>query len=592
MLVEWYRQIYPPRKYEFLIGFNKVVQAHPIGLNWISGYTVILNDYCLDLSQQNLENFSLVGREEELKHIIQEVNRSNQPNVMLYGKPGSGKLSLVYGLAKMIQQNLIPKLDGYRVLLVNTDQIIANTSVEKITYTLSLLIGEAASAKNIVLCFPGFHQLTIAPIDISSVFEERLRLTSIRTIAITDLQNFHQTVKPNLKIMKHYNPIEVEEMSATDTLRVIIEKAAVIEKLHNIAFSYPALKELIKLTNNHMPNSPFPEKALDVFNDLVSQSSSNSNKIITREVVVDMVSKLINVPLNNPDQAQRDNLINLESVLKEKIIEQDQALEYIAKALRRAKTLVDSGDHPVGTFLFLGPTGTGKTETAKVLSKTYYGTTDLIRIDMSQFNSESASDRLLGVFNPPRQGFLAEKISQRPHGVLLLDEFEKAPMVIQHSFLPILDEGKFTDATGIIVDCRNLMIVATSNAGSEEAREYLRNHPKDDRFDQYMTEYLLSKKLFSPELLNRFDAIVYYQPLTDFGLKRVTELFLKNISKKLYNERGITLSFSPQLVDQIVKEGYDTNFGARSIKHYIQNTVEDSIAKQVLKNPNTKEILL
>jgi ATP-dependent Clp protease ATP-binding subunit ClpA len=361
-----------------------------------------------------------------------------------------------------------------------------------------------------------------------------------------------------------------------------------LEAGDQVFFPYLTLKKTVQLTDDYMKAEVFPEKALNILAEAVMLAKQQKLTTVPTGIVEAAISQRTGIPIGQAGADDRKRLLNLETELKSRVVEQDEALTVIAKAMRRNRAKVGSVNRPMGVFLFLGPTGVGKTATAKALAEVCFREEKLMRFDMAEYQTNESVIRLIGSFENKQIGLMAEQILSSPYGLLLLDEFEKAPRQVHNIFLTIFDEGYFTTADGRKIDCTNLIIIATSNAGSEKLRELINAGNTD--IENTMTDYLLSQNMFSPELLNRFDALVYFKPLSHQGLVNVAMMMLKEIQDQMEKRSHVSIKFAPGLAAKIIDEGYSPDFGARSIRRYIQDEITDQIAKKLLENPDTKVV--
>src|SRR3990167_3145624 len=327
-----------------------------------------------------------------------------------------------------------------------------------------------------------------------------------------------------------------------------------------------------------------PEKSIVLLNDAVNQIRSQKQNVISKETVSEVLKTQTKVPVGEITKDESTKLKDLEKILHQRIVGQDEAIVEIAKAMRRARAEIEQGNRPIGSFLFLGPTGVGKTETAKALAETYFGAEDsMVRLDMSEYQGADSLKRLIGDSQSRTSGNLSSLIAQNPFSLLLVDEFEKADSDVQNLFLQILDEGLMTDALGKKVNFDNVIIIATSNAAAEYIREEIQKGVLGDNLQKVLVEYVLKQKLFSPELINRFDGVVVYRPLTDSEAIAVTKLMLWRLAKQLRDSKNITLEITDDLATQIARSGFDAQFGARPIRRLIADKLEDGIAKMIIE---------
>lgn len=564
-----------------------------IGKQWTYGYTYVLDELSQDLTKLNLSDFPFINREEESARLIESLTRTDQPHVLIHSKPGVGRHALVMGLVKKIQTKQLPQLSNRRILLFESDKFVSASDSRQAPEKLSLLLQEAESAGNVILVIEDFDQLIklkSGDYDLSKIFEQKLNSKNLQLLVITNTKEYYQTLRNYDQILKFFSVIELSEMSKSQTIKIILARLMGLEAKHNLYFSYHSIKQIVELADNYLTNQLFPEKALDILSETISFCQAKGYQTVSPDWVDEVVSQITKVPVGKIKEQEKDLLLNIEEVLNSQVVEQKEAIEKISKALRRSRTGVKNTHKPIGSFIFLGPTGVGKTYTAKKLSELFFGKETFIRFDMAEYQTSDSLERLIGSSNSHLPGLLTQSILQNPYNLLLLDEFEKAPKQVHNLFLSILDEGSFTSSDGQKIDCRNLIIIATSNAGSEEIRQYLDSKPADELFQNHMIDHILKNNLFSTELLNRFDAIVFYKPLSQIGLVRVVELELQKLKTQVFNSQQIRVNFSQELSNHIIKNGYEKKFGARSIERYIQDTIADNLAMHILKQPDIQEI--
>jgi len=553
-----------------------------IGRNWAYGYTILLDKLTYDLSRENLPLDRFVGRKEQIDQLQRELSKEQNNNVLLVGEPGVGRKTITIGLAKLIfAGKCLDSLLFKRALLLDVHQILSNSQSETEANMVALL-EEAKKAGNIILVVPSIEEfVNSSKVDLSDIFYEHLQEGDIQLIGITDPSSYQKYFLRNSKLLKIFEKIDVSEVSAEDALIVLENLAGDLEKKYKLTVSYEALSEIIKESEDLITDIPFPEKAIDLLEEALV-FAKNQNKVRLEKADIDeVISQKTNLPVGELTNLEKIKLEDLEKILHQRVIGQDLAITKISQALRRKRAGVDTRKSPIGTFLFVGPTGVGKTETAKALSQVYFGDEKkMIRLDMSEFQSETDIEKLIG--NNEKTGILTSQIRQNPFTVLLLDEFEKASAKIINIFLTIFDEGYVTDGQGKKVSFKNTVIIATSNAGSEFIREKVLAKIEPEELEKQLTEFLLREKIFKPELLNRFDAVVFYKPLTQAEIGKIANLMVGRLSAKLLNEKGITLKVSPQVLQNLIEKGYDPVFGARNLQRVIQEEVEDKVAEKIL----------
>lgn len=565
----------------------------PIGKNWTYAYTVNLDKYSADLSESDpteYKNAKLVGHDQELSMLELVLSRPNQNNALIVGEAGVGKHTLVHALAKRIRENYVgPVLYNKRILEVKLGEIVSGTPQHMDAgYTLREIFFEAAYAGNVILVIDDIDRYLKAlpqspKEDISAVLLEFLNFPTFQVIGITTPDKFHNDIEKNERVIKFFEKIQIGEAGKENATAVLLGKLKEIEG-EKVIFTYPALKEIINLSDRYLTETPFPEKALDLLEEVfLFWSQSSSGETITPEIVDEVISQKVHVPVGEMGEDEKDKLIRLEEILHERIISQDLAVEQIAETMRRARVGMASEGKPIGSFLFLGPTGVGKTESAKALAEAYFGDENrMIRLDMSEYQKVDSIDRLIGLLESGKPGILENKVRENPYALLLLDEIEKAHPDILNLFLQVLDEGWLTDVFGKKINFQNQIIIATSNAGSEIIKESVEAKMSPEDIQKKITDYVIKEGIFRAEFLNRFEGVIFFHPLSQENLLSVTELILERYAARLKKEKNITLSFEPDVILRIVQEAYDPVFGARAINRYVEDKIGDKVVKKII----------
>jgi len=403
--------------------------------------------------------------------------------------------------------------------------------------------------------------------------EKYAKSDRLQLIGLTTPFFYQKFIFPDEKINRLFSKVDVYEVSKKDALEIMLDKFSDLESYHQVIIPYESLVEAIDKSDFYLTYIPFPEKAVDLLDTacvFVKSHYVNSPKTpnlpkITPEAIDIVLTQKIHVPVIITKQ-MKEKLLQLEDLLSTQVFEQDEAIKKLSSSLRRSFLLAGKRKKPLATFLFLGPTGVGKTETAKTIANVFFSTNHqspttnhyLIRFDMSNYQSKYDIPTLIGDLKSKEQGLLTTALRKQPYGVLLLDEIEKADKDLLNIFLTILDEGYFTDGFGKHVDCKNLVIIATSNAKDET--------------------------VFSPEFLNRFDGVITFNRLSDKSLRLITEKILKELSKEIFNLHKIKVNVQEETIDLLIKKGYDPRYGARNMERVIRDEVEDKIAKLILQD--------
>jgi len=561
-----------------------------LGRAWTSGYTINLNKYSNDLTEEiGNKNMEFVGHKNELDAIERTLATRGDNNVLLVGQPGTGKRSIVYNLAQrlMLGQSL-EEINYKKVVEIDMASLLAQIeSVEEVEVVLDEIFQEAVTAGNIILVIDGIHNYIGQPmglgvIDIAGILSPYLRLQDFRVVGITSYEGLHKNIEKNSTVLSLFEKIEVSEISQRETLCLLENLIPSLEKQYKIFISYPALRKIISLADRYFPSMVFPEKAIDILKEaaVFIVSLREKEKILLPKHINRIVTQKTEIPVGEIESKEKDLLLSLESKVHERIINQEEAVKEVCTALRRARSQISVRKGPMGAFLFLGPTGVGKTETSKALAQIYFGSeSKMIRLDMSEFQSVKDISRLIGT--EFEQGILTNPVRENPFSLILLDEFEKAHHNILNLFLQVLDEGHITDGVGRKVDFKNSIIIATSNAGYQIILKALKSSEKWEGVRQRIIDYVFEERIFRPELINRFDAVVVFTPLTKENLLDIADLMLKDLKKNL-EEKGISFIITQELKEKIVKLGHDPTFGARHMRRVIQDKVENVLASALL----------
>ena len=565
-----------------------------LGRDWAYGYTPTLSRYSFDISEAISRAglaLHIIGHQREISEIERILARSGKHNVLLVGEPGVGKKTCVLGFTQQIQKGRTLRPLRYKKLIQLDLGRLLSGDPSVIEAKLVAILNEAVTAGNIILFVEDIHNLfggeqtKIGAINASEVLIPYLQSFNLQLIGTTSYQEFHKYIEPNSSLAGNFERIEVLEPSDKDTIRILEDVVPFIEARSKIMFTYEALKETVKLSKRYIANRPFPEKAIDLLDEIaVFVASKTGDKLVNPDHVQQVVSEKTKIPTGEVKESEREKLLNLESFLHQRVIDQDEAIIAIAEAMRRARAGLKTEKKPIGSFLFLGPTGVGKTETARTLAESYFGSEkSMSRLDMSEYKTPQVLDRLIGTAEGG-EGILTAQIKENPFCLLLLDEIEKAAPDVLNLFLQILDEGRLTDRTGRKVDFSNTIIIATSNAGAELIRQSIKAGDTPGVLREKLLEHLQQKGIFRPEFLNRFDGVISFKPLGMQEIYQIAELILGRLAAKLKAEKEIELEVAPEAIQKLAQLGYTPEMGARPMQRVISDKVENWLAEKLLKN--------
>ncbi len=564
-----------------------------IGKDWASGYTVTLDQYSIDWRRvvSKWMYREIIGNEKEIEQAQMVLARSNLSNVLLVGDPGVGRKSIVQAIAqKCFLGTSLPELNNKRVVELDMISLLSQIQdFEKLELTLNQIFQEVVAAGNVVLVIDELHNFIgernpkPGVVDISGILTKYLAIPSFQFIGITTFDGLHQKIEQNSSFLQYLRKIEVAEVTEQETIRILQSFALELEQKYKILVTYPAIREIVNLTGRYFPSTPFPKKALDALDETVVYVETIKEKIVMPSHVAKIISEKTEIPVGKMEFKEKEVLLNLEKLIHERLVNQSEAVREVSIAMRRARAGIASKKRPMGTFLFLGPTGVGKTETAKALSQIYFGSEEkMIRIDMSEFQSLHDIPRLIGAVSPVEmQGLLTTPVRETPFSLVLLDEIEKAHPNILNLFLQVLDEGHITDGQGRKVVFSNTIIICTTNAGAESIFKAVEANEKLDK--QKILNKIFEDNIFRPEFVNRFDATVVFSPLTKENLLDIAQLMLNSLKKNL-QEKEINFEITEDLKQKIVELSYKPEFGAREMRRVVQDNVENAIAEALISD--------
>lgn len=604
-----------------------------------------------DLAKKNKID-PVIGRDKEIDRVIEILNRRTKNNPVLIGEAGVGKTAVVEGLALKIAHHEVPdKLKNKRVIRLDVVSIVQGTSMRgQFEQRMQELIKEVQSNKNIILFIDEIHEIMGAgnadgAMDAGNVLKPALARGSFQLIGATTL-NEYRGIEKDSALARRFQTVQVDEPSLKQALHILNGIKGRYEKYHHVKYSGDAIKAAVYLSNRYIQDRFLPDKAIDLIDEAGSKlniksdvkspddlkeelskcesekkdalqkedyekaafyrdkieelnyklkdfdESDNTYPTVSTKDIEGIIESITKIPVGQLQEQEQDNLKDLDKKLAGSVIGQNQAIEKVARAIKRNRIGFNGTGRPIGSFLFVGTTGIGKTELAKQLAKQLFGSKEaMIRFDMSEYREPHSISKLIG--SPPgyvgydEAGQLTEKVRRNPYSLILFDEIEKAHPDVLHAFLQILDDGRLTDSKGRTVSFKDTVIIMTSNAGTGASTASVGFGAEANN----KTHSVLNKlgDYFKPEFLNRFDDIVEFNQLSKDDLKKIVSLMLDNVNKMLEN-RGITIDVSDAAKDKLVEKGYNPEMGARPLRRVIQEEIEDKVADYYLNNPSSKHL--
>jgi ATP-dependent Clp protease ATP-binding subunit ClpC len=561
---------------------------HLKGVNrgWMSAVTPMLdlvsNDLTKKAAKEDVEDF--IGRGAVVHEVISILSQSEDRNVLLVGSPGVGKSTMVQHLAKMIIAGDAPEaLATKRLVELDLNRLTSGITVQgELAQRLEQVFMEVEYCADIILFIDEIHNLGIGDVgnnfNLYGLISPFLESGKFQFIGSTEENNYATIIQKNGSFARLFHKIIVPPAPILDTLETIEMRAIELWYKKGIASTYLGLKELVHYADKLVHDRVLPDSAISIFKECEPKAATT--KLINKELVKKTIEARVSVPIVELDDSHKQLLLNLEGEIHKRMIDQEEAVKSVADTLRRASASLRDQNRPIGSFLFVGPTGVGKTELAKSLAELYFkDKSAFVRFDMSEYQTPEAVDRLIGTENHP--GELTETIKNRPYCLLLLDEFEKANPSLLNLFLQVLDDGRLTDYGGSHVDFTNTIIIATSNAASLQIAHGIGEGLPSLKLETMVKDELL--KILKPELVNRFDRIVIFKPLSEENLAKIVYFKLKDVTKML-EEQGYNVTFDDAVIADIAKKGYDPVLGARPMKRVIQDTLESKLSKMILNN--------
>ncbi len=614
----------------------------------------LLEEFCINITEMALRGDidPVIGRDSEIVRVIEILNRRTKNNPVLIGEPGVGKTAVVEGLAqKIVDGNVPQKLQNKQVIRLDVVSLVQGTGIRgQFEERMQKLMEEIRKRKDVILFIDEIHEIVGAgstgdgSMDAGNILKPALARGELQLVGATTL-NEYRIIEKDAALERRMQPVKVDEPSVEETITILRGIQKKYEDYHHVKYSDDAIEAAANLSNRYIQDRFLPDKAIDLLDEAGSRMNLTLNfidpkeidkrleqaenlktqatreedyeraayfrdqiakykemqqqtineediPVITEKTIEAIIEEKTNIPVGDLKEKEQSQLIHLADDLKKHVIGQDEAVDKIAKAIRRNRIGLGTPNRPIGSFLFVGPTGVGKTELSKQLAIELFGSADsMIRFDMSEYMEKHAVAKLVGA--PPgyvgyeEAGQLTEKVRRNPYSLILLDEVEKAHPDVMHMFLQVLDDGRLTDGQGRTVSFKDTIIIMTSNAGTGKVEASVGfGAVREGRTNSVLGEL---GNYFSPEFMNRFDGIIEFKSLSKDNLLHIVNLMLDDVNKRLA-QNDIHLEVTDKVKEKLVDIGYDPKMGARPLRRTIQDYIEDAITDYYLENPSEKDL--
>ena len=564
-----------------------------------------LEEFGYDITQAAREGKldPLVGRENEIQRVIQILGRRRKNNPMLVGDPGVGKSAIVEGIAiKIAIGDIPPVLANKRLISLDLGSIVAGTKYRgDFEKRLKAIINEVAQNPDVILFIDEFHTIVGAggasgSLDAANMLKPALARGEIQCIGATTMDEFRKNVEKDGALDRRFQKIVVERTDIAQTISIAHRLKINYEKYHNVIYTDEAIEACVRMSERYITDRCLPDKAIDVMDEsgsMVRLKNPDKTALVTAEDVAAMISKMTGIPSGRIAENEGTKLMKMGEKLRSRIIGQDDAIDKVVRAIQRGRAGIKDPSKPIGTFIFFGQTGVGKTQLAKSLAEYLFDSEEnMIRLDMSEYMEKFNVSRLIGA--PPgyvgfeEGGQLSERVRRKPYCVVLLDEIEKAHPDVFNLLLQVMDEGRLTDSTGRTVSFRNTILIMTSNVGSRELDEYgsgvgFSTSKKNVQGNRKSVLEKAVKKAFPPEFINRVDEQIFFNPLTKEDIGHIIDIELKGLKKRV-KEAGFELVITPAAKRFVADAGFDPSFGARPLERAIRKYIENPVSEHIISD--------
>ncbi len=551
--------------------------------------TPVLNHFSYDLTiAAKWGRLELcVARDKEIEEVFQAIE-SGHSGIILVGPVGTGKRTVVHGIAQLMVKEDVPKmLKDKRLVELDIARLVSGASPAQAQERLLVMIDEVTRASNIILFIDNIENIVgisageEQSLELSEVLANALERQSLYCIASVTNQNYTRYIEGK-PVGNAMSKVVVKEAVGNQAIQIIESKIGYFEDKYKVYYSYNAIEQAVQLSTRYMHDKYLPAKAIDVLEKVAIKvgKAKGEGAIISKGDVAVMVSEITNIPVAKVTEDEGKKLLVLETTIHQRMVNQEEAVDMVAASLRRARAQMREGKRPIANFLFLGPTGVGKTELAKTVAEVYFGSEkSMVRVDMSEYQHHDSIKKMIGDASGAL-GYLTEAVRKKPFSLLLLDEFEKAHANILNLFLQVMDDGRLTDGQGRTIDFTNCILIATSNAGAVYIQEQIIAGTNIEKIKSGLINEHLNK-VMRPELINRFDGVIVFKPLSQENVVDITKLMLVGIAKTL-ESKGVGLRAEEEGVRKLAQLGFDPKFGARPLRRLLQERVENIIANKIL----------
>ena len=562
--------------------------------------TRILDQYSRDLTMLAASGSfdPVIGRDEEIRRSVQILSRRSKNNPVLIGEPGVGKTAVAEGIAAYIAGSDAPdSMAGKRLVALDLPALLAGTKYRgDFEERVKAVLKDVKKAGDVILFIDEMHTMIGAgsaegAIDAANILKPALGRGEVQIIGATTPEEYRRHIEKDAALERRFQPVKIAEPSRSDSLKMLGAVRQSLEKHHGVKISDAALTAAVDLSARYINDRFLPDKAIDLADEAAAHIRVSGGGLVTAEDIAGIVSMWTGIPVANLSADETKRLCNMESILHRRVIGQNEAVTAVSRAIRRGRVGLSDPDRPIGSFLFLGPTGVGKTELCRALAEAVFGESDaMIRLDMSEYMEKHAVSKLIG--SPPGYvgyedgGQLTERVRRKPWSVVLFDEIEKAHEDVWGILLQIMDDGRLTDSAGRVVSFRNTIIVMTSNVGAKsisDGRPRMGFTPDGGDEAQLMRARINEelRRTFKPEFLNRIDETIVFRRLSRAEIRSIAERMLLTVAER-FKALGMTLSVPDQVVDFLAERGYDEKYGARPLRRAIRSMIEDKAAELML----------